>query len=331
MDGSDDRYITSIAIRRRFGICNNTLRSWGDSGRLATVRLGGETGKRLYRLADVERAFVGYTPKGELGKIGKAAEARARVCYARVSSQKQKADLDRQVEALQIAFPGHEIVKDVGSGINWRRPGLVSLLDRVLRRDVEEVVVSHRDRLCRFAFELLEHVFRESGCKIVVQDQTIGDRPSDESELKDDLLAIITVFVASNNGRRAAANRREKKRREREADGCKGKEEGEGGEGGRARERREEGKEAGRAGEGRGRKRCREGGEDEGEEKGGGEEREGCEDDEGGEEGEEQEEEGGEGREGRDRGDEMSEAEDIPRQGPEGSADALAGCGEVVL
>jgi predicted site-specific integrase-resolvase len=80
---------------------------------------------------------------------------------------------------------------------------------------VGEVVVSHRDRLCRFAFELVEHVLLKAGCKVVVCDQgaDASEVGSAESELKDDLLAILTVFVASNNGRRAAANRRLRKAR----------------------------------------------------------------------------------------------------------------------
>jgi predicted site-specific integrase-resolvase len=229
MDGSDDKYITSVAIRQRFGICNNTLRNWADAGKLSTVRLGGETGKRLYKLCDVEKAFSGYRPTTELGKSRK--RPKARVCYARVSSQKQRPDLDRQVQALSDAFPGREVVKDVGSGINWKRPGFLALLDRAMRGELEEITISHRDRLCRFAFELLEHVFRNAGCKIVVQDKADGDQ-TDESELKDDLLAIITVFVASNNGKRAAANRRARRfSAQKEAEEEAGEEEGQGGEG----------------------------------------------------------------------------------------------------
>ena len=229
MDGAEDKYITSAVIRRRFGICNNTLRNWAEGGRLSTVRLGGGGGKRLYKLCDVEKAFVGYSPTTDAGRARKAA-AKAKVCYARVSSQKQRPDLERQVEALAAAFPGREIVRDVGSGINWKRPGFLALLDRAMRGELEEVAVSHRDRLCRFAFELLEHVFRNAGCKVVVQDQADGDRATtDESELKDDLLAIITVFVASNNGKRAAANRRARRlsaqKEAEEKEGGEGREE----------------------------------------------------------------------------------------------------------
>ena len=214
-DGDDDKYISAAAIKTTLGVSSSTLRSWAESGRVAAVRFGGN-GKRLYKRSDVEAMFKGYRPRTERSKetIAAAKRGKARICYARVSSAPQKDDLERQVKALQEAYPEHEIVKDVASGINWKRPGLFSILDRAMRGDVQEVVVSHRDRLCRFAFELVEHVLERAGCKVVVQHQGDAGGPSGESELRDDLLAIVTVFVASNNGKRSAANRRARKARE---------------------------------------------------------------------------------------------------------------------
>ena len=87
--------------------------------------------------------------------------------------------------------PADEIVRDVGSGINWKRPGLIAILDRAMRGDVQEVVVSHRDRLCRFAFDLVKHVLERAGCRIVVQHAGVdGSTPGTECELRDDLLSI---------------------------------------------------------------------------------------------------------------------------------------------
>ena len=97
--------------------------------------------------------------------------------------------------------------------LNWKRQGFKVLLERVLDGNVSEVVVAHRDRLCRFAFELVEQIFRHFQVKLVVLDTY--DSP--ESELSDDLLAITTVFVARHNGQRSAINRKKRKRRELEA------------------------------------------------------------------------------------------------------------------
>lgn len=238
-DDDGDRFISGSAVRAAFGVSASALRNWANAGKVSVVRFGG-AGKRLYRKADIEAQFRGYRPRprAPADETSKGAvRQRARICYARVSSAPQRGDLERQAAALQRAYPDHELVTDVGSGINWRRPGLLSILDRAMRGDVQELVVAHRDRLCRFAFELLEHVLERAGCRLVVQHA--GDAvPGTEGELKDDLLAILTVFVASNNGRRAAANRRARLAREREAaPASEGDETGEDGDGGDAAER----------------------------------------------------------------------------------------------
>jgi hypothetical protein len=66
--------------------------------------------------------------------------------YCRVSSSKQKDDLERQIEAMCKEFPLHKVYKDIGSGLNYRRKGLSRLLEHVQARMVKEVVVAHRDR-----------------------------------------------------------------------------------------------------------------------------------------------------------------------------------------
>ena len=137
------------------------------------------------------------------------------LCYARVSSQKQKktGDLARQVEELRLAFPSTEkLYQDVGSGLNFRRKGFQALLERVHAGGVAQVAVLHRDRLCRFGLPLVEWILEKTGAKLVVfsqaEDLAHGQPVSEQRELADDLLAVVNVFVASANGQRSAANRK---------------------------------------------------------------------------------------------------------------------------
>ena len=213
MNGSDTlsaEYVSAASIRRVFGISHATVRNWAEAeaGKIGAIRVGDKDGRRLYRRADVEKAFPGYRPPAT-----NQSQARARICYARVSSAKQGADLERQIQVLRAACPAHEIVSDVGSGLNWHRKGFLAVLDRAVRGAVEEVVVAHRDRLCRLAFEHVEHVLQSAGCRVVVLDH-VDDSPAGRldaaAELCDDLLAVVTYFVGSNNGKRAAAHRRER-------------------------------------------------------------------------------------------------------------------------
>ena len=134
--------------------------------------------------------------------------------YARVSTRKQLNDLESQIRTLKAKYPDHAVFSDCGSGLNFKRKGLLSLLQLAFARRLRVVRVAHRDRLCRFAFDLLEHVFREHGADIVVEASDLP--PSAERELAEDVLAVITVFGARLHGARSAGGRR----RRRGGDAC---------------------------------------------------------------------------------------------------------------
>jgi predicted site-specific integrase-resolvase len=127
-----------------------------------------------------------------------------------VSSAHQKADLQRQVTLLRSHVgPETTILANTASGINFQRAGLKTLLERTCRGLVKQVVVTHRDRVCRFAYELFKSLCENHGVSIVVLGEDAP--PGSERELADDLLAVTTVFVARHNGRRAALHRRMRK------------------------------------------------------------------------------------------------------------------------
>lgn len=186
-------------FQNEYGVSPASLRKWATSGQLEHIRTPG--GKRMYNVSGVTRILGIDT--GNMSKSG--------YIYARVSSSKQAADLERQIEDLQKAYPRHKLIKDIGSGVNFKRKGLCTLLDCAIHGLVSEVVVMHRDRLARLGFDLLEFLFAKVGTKIVVHGKH-DEGEEHERDLADDLFAVTTLFVASHNGRRAAANR--KRRRE---------------------------------------------------------------------------------------------------------------------
>jgi hypothetical protein len=85
-----------------------------------------------------------------------------------------------------------------------------------------QVVVAHRDRLCHFAFDLIEYILRLNGTKIIVvhSNDDTSSSASDANELAQDILAINTVFICRMQGRRSAENR--KRRRNEQGTGQKG-------------------------------------------------------------------------------------------------------------
>jgi predicted site-specific integrase-resolvase len=137
--------------------------------------------------------------------------------YARVSSQKQKdaGDLERQIQVLKQEYPSADkVITDIASGLNFKRKGLLALLDLIEKGHVATVVVTYKDRLARFGVDLIERTIKKHGATLhVVQCQETHD-PSDPSELAEDLLVVCNYFVAKNNGLRAAALRRSRQHRQ---------------------------------------------------------------------------------------------------------------------
>ena len=93
-----------------------------------------------------------------------------------------------------------EIISDVGSGINYKKKGLKELIKRISQNKVEKVVVLYKDRLLRFGFELVEYIASLYNCDIEIIDNT---EKSEQQELVEDLVQIITVFSCKLQGKRA--------------------------------------------------------------------------------------------------------------------------------
>lgn len=184
-------YQSAATIQKRFEISRSTLVKWADNAIIRVKRLDG--GKRIYHIRDIE------TKLG--GGINESSEEKKKVIYARVSSSKQKEDLERQVQGLQEKYPSHVVYKDIGSGLNFRRKRFEALLDGIFREVIGEIVVSYRDRLCRYGFELFELFCKHHGAKIVVSSSK--ETTDNHTELAEDLLAVCNFFVARNNGRRS--------------------------------------------------------------------------------------------------------------------------------
>ena len=171
------------------GVGVQTMRKWEQTGELLPARKS-QAGTRYYDRADL---------------LGVGNEAAPTIGYARVSSPDQKADLDRQHAALEVYCAAQgwrtEIIRDLGSGLQYRKPGLQRLLERILRRQAKRLVLTHRDRLLRFGAELVFTLCEMQGIEVVVIHQT--DPPTFEEELTQDVLEIITVFSARLYGSRS--------------------------------------------------------------------------------------------------------------------------------
>lgn len=174
------------------GLSPNTLRKYADNGTIKAYRRT-PTSKRRFQLEELEQLMHGCAPE----------QKPPVVCYCRVSSRRQTSDLARQVAYMRQNFPDADIITDIGSGLNFKRDGLWTILQRLMQGDKFTLIVAHRDRLCRFGFELFEKLMQDNGGEIMVLDH---DEVSPQRELTEDLLAILHVFSCRMHGLRRYTN-----------------------------------------------------------------------------------------------------------------------------
>lgn len=169
-----------------------TLRNWDKEGKLKPAYVNPDTGYRYYSEEQLQE------------QLGKIAEEKIVVGYCRVSSKKQQADLERQVQNMKTYLLAQgkpfKIVTDIGSGINYNKKGLNEVIDLVMDKKVSKIVVLYKDRLVRFGYELIKNICDKNNVSIEIIDH---NEKSQQEEVVEDLVQIITVFSSKLQGKRS--------------------------------------------------------------------------------------------------------------------------------
>jgi excisionase family DNA binding protein len=187
-----ERYLGTREFAKLLGVSRVTVVKWIKSGRIVAYSVHG---KWRIPYSEVERVLRGVQ------------RVRRVAIYARVSSNTQRDDLERQVEALKLwvykNLPNAEyvVVTDIASGLNEDRKGLRKLIEMAKRKEVQAVVIAYRDRLTRFGFEYLKTLFNTFGVDVYVVFQ---EEPKDYiQELVEDFIEIVTSFASRIYGKRS--------------------------------------------------------------------------------------------------------------------------------
>ena len=128
------------------------------------------------------------------------------VCiYARVSTPKQKTDLENQIKFLRqyLVSKGlnpEYVYSDIASGMNEDRKGLNEMMSDIISGKISKVVISHKDRLTRFGFGYLKTIFSRYNTEIEIVN--LEDEKSFQDELSEDLIATIHHFSMKFYGKR---------------------------------------------------------------------------------------------------------------------------------
>ena len=144
-----------------------------------------------------------------LYKTDKVIPEKVTLIYARVSTRNRLNDLERQKERLELycAAKGwnYKIVTDIGSGLNYKKKGLLDLIRLIETEQVERLVLNYKDRLLRFGSEIIFEICKYHDVEVVVVSEE--DSKSYEEELVEDVLSIITVFSSKLYGSRSHKNK----------------------------------------------------------------------------------------------------------------------------
>jgi excisionase family DNA binding protein len=184
-------------VAKLLGVTPRTVQMWDNQGKIKFMR--SETGRRVIR----RRELLEYLKS--VGLLAVDTTSKRDVIYTRVCSQDQKkrGDLDKQalfiienVKDLQNPL----VLREVGSALNDKRNELQSLLQMVVKDEVNNVYVTGEDRLTRFGFNYLDTLFSSKGVKVVV----IKDKNSIKStqdELAEDMRYLIENFSSKLENR----------------------------------------------------------------------------------------------------------------------------------
>ena len=200
-----EKLLTIGQVSVQLNVAIKTLRLWDKQGKLLAIRTPGN--HRMYKESDIKK-FIGIDRETELIELP--------VCtYCRVSSseQKQKGDLERQ-QGRVLSYcvnKGYKIAysyTEVGSGMSDTRAKLHQIFQLARSKKISKLVIEHRDRLCRFNFEIFKSFLESHGVMIEYIEATLPQ--TYEAELVEDMLSLMSSFSARVYGKRSA-KRREKK------------------------------------------------------------------------------------------------------------------------
>ncbi len=177
------------------GVSVTSLRRWDESGDLSPdYRTPG--GHRRYSV----RLLQTLIPSKNQLTIG----------YCRVSGHDQQGDLETQAKRLEKHLAENtndfRIIKDKGSGINYKKKGLKTLIKFIVNGQVKKIVLTNKDRLLRFGAELIFEICQHFGIEIEILDET--EEESFEITLAKDVILLMTVFSARLYGKRSGKNQK---------------------------------------------------------------------------------------------------------------------------
>jgi len=178
-------FISIGKVSKLAGVSKSTLRRWEEDKYLLPD----------YRTKGNHRRYRYNTILKFLGLIGEKSDKEVFI-YARVSANKQKDDLKRQIRSLQEYSHNNGwkitgIYNDIASGLNDGRKDLLRMIADIPTKLPDLILCTYKDRIARFGTKLLEAFCSIYEVEVV---ETQIKTTSDEEKLAQSIIAILTSF-----------------------------------------------------------------------------------------------------------------------------------------
>lgn len=174
------KYYSAKTVTQILGVTAQTLRNWDKEGKLKPAYTK-SNGYRYYSEDDI----MSYTKERDRKKEKKL------IGYIKNSSLENEVSLTRKKESIETYLKStnqeYEIIIDVGSGLDYNRAGLKTLIAKINKKEVDEIVICYKDNLVKYGFELIEYFAYLNNVKIKVLD--INNKSS-LIEIKEDFLTV---------------------------------------------------------------------------------------------------------------------------------------------
>ena len=163
----------------------NTIYKYAKQGKIRTTKIND---KHLIYNDDDVYAIAGISPIRDI------------VIYARVSTSKQKKDLENQIETLKLfansnGFVVNKIYKDIASGMSFDRQNFKDMLFDVIEHKIKTVLISNKDRFSRVSFNMWKELFKSFNCDIIVINDILENNDNDDKEIFEDIISLIHCFA----------------------------------------------------------------------------------------------------------------------------------------
>ena len=186
---------------RILNVSRVTLSSYVKSGKIKVTKLS--------------NGYYDYDDNSIFQFIGN--DKKINVIYARVSTYKQKNDLQNQINNINDFCKLNNFIIDktfseISSGIDLDRDQFNLLLNDVFKYKVDKIFISNKDRLTRLSFITLENIFRQFGTTIVITTKDTNNQ--DKDEIFEELISMMHYFSTKEYSNRRNLNNEKKKDRE---------------------------------------------------------------------------------------------------------------------